>query len=250
MFFSSNGYKTARSNADACERRWKNAMENGNVTEAYSAVHDYETWVEKEREALKGMDPNSHAYEKVEREIDGQVGRAWDMRYEQRLKFSPQQKNEAYERFEVRNQNIANGMMRETERGNVAGYEQLRDQYVKNVAAQERLVGDAKDEGLKIDDQSVHRSKVDILDHDIAMRDQLAEKNRKREEAGKPVKEEDRAMQERYTQRVKQEEVALVKYQNERALQGMRERGASAAEIAAQEEKNRESEKWVESINR
>lgn len=250
MFFSSNGYKTARSNADACERRWKNAMENGNVTEAYSAVHDYEAWVEKEREALNGMDPNSHAYEKVEREIDGQAGRAWDMRHEQRLKFSPQQKNEAYERFEMRNQNIANGMMRETERGNVAGYEQLRDQYVKNVAAQERLAGEAKNEGLKIDDQSVHRSKVDILDHDIAMRDQLAEKIRKREEAGKPVKEEDRAMQERYAQRVKQEEVALVKYQNERALQWMRERGASAAEIAAQEEKSRESEKWVESINR
>ena len=30
----------------------------------------------------------------------------------------------------------------------------------------------------------------------------------------------------------------------------MRDRGASEAEIAAQEEKNRESEKWVESINR
>ena len=114
MFFSSNGYKTARSNADACERRWKNAMENGNATEAYSAVHDYEAWVEKEREALNGMDPNSHAYEKAEREIDGQASRAWDMHHEQRLKFSTQQKNEAYERFEMRNQNIANGMMRET----------------------------------------------------------------------------------------------------------------------------------------
>lgn len=250
MFFSSNGYKTARNNADACERRWKNAMENGNATEAYSAVHDYEAWVEKEREALNGMDPNSHAYEKAEREIDGQASRAWDMHHEQRLKFSTQQKNEAYERFEMRNQNIANGMMRETERGNVAGYEQLRDQYVRNVAAQERLVGDAKNEGLKIDDQSVHRSKVDILDHDIAMRDRLSEKIREREEAGKPVKEEDRAMLDRYAQRVKQEETALVKYQNERTLQGMRERGASEAEIAAQEEKNRESEKWVESINR
>ena len=53
MFFSSNGYKTARNNADACERRWKNAMENGNATEAYSAVHDYEAWVEKEREAFR-----------------------------------------------------------------------------------------------------------------------------------------------------------------------------------------------------
>ena len=53
MFFSSNGYKSARSNADACERRWKSAMENGNATEAYSAVHDYEAGVEKEREAFR-----------------------------------------------------------------------------------------------------------------------------------------------------------------------------------------------------
>ena len=107
-----------------------------------------------------------------------------------------------------------------------------------------------QDEGLKIDDQNIHRSKIDILDHDIAMRDRLSEKIREREEAGKPVKEEDRAMLDRYAQRVKQEETALVKYQNERTLQGMRDRGASEAEIAAQEEKNRESEKWVESINR
>ena len=107
-----------------------------------------------------------------------------------------------------------------------------------------------KDEGLQIDEQCVHRSKIDILDHDIAMRDRISEKIRERDEAGKPVKEEDRIMLERYVQRVKQEEVALVKYQNERILQGMRERGASETEIAAQEEKNRESEKWVESNNR
>ena len=96
----------------------------------------------------------------------------------------------------------------------------------------------------------VHRSKIDILDHDIAMRDRISEKIWERDEAGKPVKEEDRIMLERYVQRVKQEEVALVKYQNERILQGMRERGASETEITAQEEKNRESEKWVESNNR
>ena len=112
------------------------------------------------------------------------------------------------------------------------------------------MAGEMRDEGLKIDDQNIHRSKVDILDHDIAMRDRLSEKIREREEAGKSVKEEDHAMLDRYAQRVKQEETALVKYQNERTLQGMRDRGASEAEIAAQEEKNRESEKWVESINR
>lgn len=250
MFFSSNGFKSARGNAAACERRWKSAMENGNATEAYSAVCDYEAWVEQEREILNGMDPNSHAYEKAEREIDEQAGRAWDMHHEQRMKFSPQQKNEAYERLDMRNQKIANDISRETGRGNVAGYEPLRDRYVRNVAAQERLAGEMKDEGLTIDDQSVHRSKIDILDHDIAMRDRLSEKIREREEAGKPVKEEDRVMQERYAQRVKQEETALVKYQNERTLHGMRERGASEAEISAQEEKNRESERWVESINR
>lgn len=250
MFFSSNGYKSARGNADACERRWKSAIENGNATEAYSAVYDYEAWVRKEREALNGMDPNSHAYERADREIDEQASQAWNMHQEQRLKFSSQQKNEAYERFEMRNQSIRNDMARERECGNAVGYESLRDQYIKNVAVQGRLAGEMKDEGLQIDEQCVHRSKIDILDHDIAMRDRISEKIRERDEAGKPVKEEDRIMQERYVQRVKQEEVALVKYQNERILQGMRERGASETEIAAQEEKNRESEKWVESNNR
>ena len=94
------------------------------------------------------------------------------------------------------------------------------------------------------------QQRVDKLNHDIDMRNKVAEKVEKQMEKGKPVSEQDKANLEKYSSQVKKDEIETVKKQNEKIIQGMKERGASEEAIKHQQEENARSERWVESINR
>ena len=244
-----NKMKEYQKYSEIYERRWNSAMSSHNASEAYAASQDYKKNIEAQEEELKKMDPNSRDYEKAERVIDEQKSKAWDMNYQQRHQFSGEQKKQAYEQLDAKNEGISRDMSKAAERGDVKTYDSLRAQYEKNIASQEQLGGQMKEEGVEFRD-TVHQEKVDLQSHDIDMRNKMNAKVAEREAKGKSVNEEDRAAAEKYTKQVKQDEIDLVKYQGDKKVEGMRDRGASEEEIQAQEEENKRDQQWVQSINR
>ena len=236
-------------NAEAYERRWNNAMKQGNTAEAYTATEDYKRNIEAQEQELKQMDPNSKEYAKAESSIEEQRSKAWDMGNRQRAGSSNGQQQTAYRELSAKNTQISHDMSKSVERADTATYDSLRTQYEKNIAAQERLGKEMKEEGVEFQD-TVYREKVDLHDKDIDMRNKMNEKVARQEATGKNVSREDRASAEKYTKQVNTGEGDLVKYQNDKQIEGMRERGASEESVKAQEEENKRSEKWVESIHR
>lgn len=245
----SSKMKGYQRNAEAYERRWNNAMKQGNTAEAYTATEDYKRNIKAQEEELKQMDPNSKEYEKAERSIEEQRSKAWDMGNQQRINSSNSQQQTAYKELTAKNTQISHDMSKAIERGDTATYDSLRAQYERNISAQERLGQEMKEEGVDFQD-TVHHEKVDLYNQDISMRNKMNEKIAQQEAKGKKVSEEDRGAAEKYTKQVKTGEVDLVKYQNNKQIEGMRERGESEEAIKIQEEENKRDEKWVESINR
>lgn len=243
-----SGIKGYQRNAEAYERRWNTAMREGNASEAYAAQEDYKKNIEKQEEELKKMDPNSKDYEKAERSIEEQKSNAWEMGRQQRIEFSGEEKQEAYQQLNAKNMQISHDMSKAVERGDTASYDFLRSQYEKNISSQEQLGRQMKEEGVDFQD-TVHREKVDLQDHDIDMRNKLNEQLAEKEAKGKKISEEERANASKYSNQVKKDEVELVKYQNDKKIESMRERGASSEEIKAEEEQNKQSEEWVRKIN-
>ena len=243
-----NNMKTYQRTAEACERRWNTAMRDGNASEAYAATQDYKKNIQAQEEELKKMDPNSKEYAKAEQSLDEQRGNAWEMERQQRLEFSGQEKQQTYEELNHKNEQISRDMGKAVERGDTATYDSLRSQYEKNISTQETLGRQMKEEHVEFED-TVHREKVDLQNRDIDMRDKMSERIADREGKGKSVSEEDRAAAEKYTKQVKKDEVELVKYQNDKKIESMRERGASEEEIAAQEKQNQSEQEWVNKIN-
>lgn len=235
--------------ADAYERRWNKAMQQGNITEAYVATEDYKKNITFQEEILKQMDPNSKDYEKAEHALNEQRNMAWEMNNQQRLHSSNSQQQQAYNEFIAKNRYISNEMSKAIDRGDTIMYDSLRLQYEKNIAAQEILGNEMKSEGVDFQD-NVHQEKIDLLNKDIDIRNKMHEKIVQREEKGKKVSEEDRVTAEKYIQQVKTDEVDLVKYQNNKQIEKMNEQGFSKESIKIQEEENKRSEQWIESINK
>lgn len=247
MLSKMKGYQR---NAEAYERRWNNALKQGNIAEAYTATEDYKRNIKAQEEELKQMDPNSKEYAKAEISIAEQQCKAWDMGNRQRSNSSNGQLQTAFKELSAKNTQISHDMSKAVERGDAATYDSLRAQYEKNIFAQERLEQEMKFEDVDFRRDIVHREKVDLLDKDVDMRHKINEKIAQQEVKGKKVNEEDRAFAEKYTRQVKMGQVDLIKYQNNKQIENMVERGASKEAIKAQEEENKRSEKWVESISR
>lgn len=231
------------------EDRWKRSIRDDNAGEAYSAVEDYKRNIAAREEELKKMDPNSREYEKAEMKIDEQKSKLWDMNYEQNRKFSHQDLSNEVENLNAKNMDISNKMSKAVENGDTRTYDTLKAQYNKNIAMQEQMGKRLKEDGFEFK-ANPNQQRRDILDHDIDMRDKLSEKIAKQTEKGKQVSEEDKKALEKYSNNVKQGEIDLVKKQNQQKIDSMRERGVSEQQIKYQQEDNKESEKWVESINR
>ena len=241
--------KSYQRTAEACERRWKTAMRDGNASEAYAATQDYQKNIQAQEEELKKMDPNSKEYAKAEQSIAEQRSNAWEMSREQRIEFAGEQKKQTYEELDHKNEQISRDMEKAVARGDTATYDSLRNQYEKNINTQETLGKQMKEEGVEYKD-TVHQEKIDLKDRDIDMRNKMSEKIAEKESKGKSISPEEKANAEKYAQQVKKDEIEQVKYQNDKKIESMRERGASEAEIEYQKKENEESQKWVESINR
>ena len=235
--------------AEAYERRWKAATEQGNTAEMYAATRDYEKNITAQEKELKQMDPSSREYKKAEESIVEQKATCREMERAQRDLSYGESKRNAYEQLEAKNMQLSRDMGRAVERGDVETYESLRSQYEKNLEIQDRLGANMREEGVKYNDTG-RQSKQDIYSRDCDMREKLSAKVAERESKGKTVKEEDRAAAEKYREQVKKDEENLVKYNGDRTIQSMRERGASEEQIKAQEEKNQQNQEWVRNINR
>lgn len=228
------GYQRA---AEACERRWNTAMRYGYASEAYAASHDYEKNIKAQDEELKKMDPNSHEYEKAERSLEEQRGNSWEMDRQQRDYFSGEEKKQAYQELGEKNNKISRDMTKAVERGDSANYDSLREQYEKNISSKEQLGKQMKEEGVEFTD-TVYQEKVDLHSHDVDMCSKINEKVSEKESKGKSVSEEDRIEAEKYSKQMKQSEADLLKYQNDKEIESMRERGASESAIKSKEEEN------------
>ena len=57
-------------------------------------------------------------------------------------------------------------------------------------------------------------------------------------------------MQDKYIKQVKEDEKNLVKYNNDKKIESLKERNASKEEIEMHEEANERDQKWVNEINR
>lgn len=229
--------------------RWETARSGGNVAETYAAARDYRDNIARQEEELKKMDPNSREYEKAEQSIDEQKSNLWDMEYRQRREFSDGQVQGEMQTLQARNEQISSQMSAAIQRGDTARYDQLRTQYEKNMSVQEQLGTRMKADGVQFED-TLHRQKVTEQNLDIDMRDAVAARVAQQTERGKAPRAEDQEALERYSSQVRQDEVAVVKMQNEQKIQGMRERGESEDHIRYQQEENARTEKWVSDMNR
>ena len=228
--------------------RWETSRSGGNVAETYAAARDYRENIAKQEEELKGMDPNSKEYERAEQAIDEQKSTLWEMEYRQRREFSDGQVQGEMQTLQARNDQIASQMSAAVQKGDSARYDQLRSQYEKNMSVQEQLGTRMKSDGVQFED-TLHRQKVAEQNLDIDMRDAMAARVSQQTERGKAPRAEDQEALDRYSAQVRQDEVAVVKMQNEQKIQGMRERGESEEHIKYQEEENARVEKWVRDIN-
>lgn len=235
--------------AQSYENRWRTAKSGNNVGETYAASQDYRRNIEEQEKELKKLDPNSREYEKAERSIDEQKSKLWQMEYDQRRAFSDHDMQNGMRELEAKNEGLSREMNSAEQKGDVKRYDQLRSQYEKNINAQDQMSREMRENGVECRD-TVQQQRDDLYGHDIHMRDKMNQKVAEQTAKGKTVSEEDRANAEKYSKQVKKDEVENVKWQGNRTIESMRSRGASEEEIKAQQEKNEESVRYVERINR
>lgn len=230
--------KNYQRNAETYERRWKNAYEQGVTSEMYAATRDYEKNIKAQEEELKQMDPNSRDYQKAHKSIEEQKATQHEMVREQKYQSYGEPKHRAYEHLEAKNTQLSHDMAKAIERGDTENYQRLRDQYQKNIETQDQLGREMREEGTKYVDTG-RQSKQDILCKDHDMAEKLEAKVAEREAKGKNVKEEDRAAAEKFRAQAQQTKADTMKYNGDRTVESMREKGESEQKIKEQEEQNK-----------
>lgn len=230
------------------ERRWKEAISDRDFVKAYQAERDYRHNCEQQAQELKAMDPNSREYEQTELAIDKQKTIAWDMYDHQRMLCTNDELQESIRALEAENMSISEKMSRAVQNGDVGEYNYQRKLYDRNIECQQLMVEQLRYSGIDYPD-TIIQQKNDELTNDIHMRDKMNEIVAKRTAAGKNVPQDIRQAADQYTKQAKQDEIELVKMQNEREIESMRKRGASGQEIENRQEEHRRSEEWVKRKN-
>lgn len=242
-------FRNIERNMNYCATRWENNYNSGNALEAQKALDDYREQMVEAKKELYNMDPNSRDYDKAQVALDKQSAKLDVMQQKQNQHYQNQHIANDVEKFKQKNEELSRKMDDAIKKGDTKTYDSLKNQYDHNMKMQEHGCERLKANGYKYED-TLGQQRVDKLNHDIDMRNKVAEKVEKQMEKGKPVSEQDKANLEKYSSQVKKDEIETVKKQNEKIIQGMKERGASEEAIKHQQEENARSERWVESINR
>ena len=232
-----NELKEAQKTNDAVERRWENARKIGSVDEMYVATKDYENNIKKQEAEIKKMDPNSREYEKAQQKLDAQRQQKNEMERTQRSVHRAEGKQADIDKLETKNQDLSRQMDSAIKRGDMKTYDDLKGKYDKNVSAQEKLCSDAKEEGYN-PKETIIQQKAAGVDKDCKIRDQLTDKANR----GKQLSEQEQKQLQKSQNDIRKGEAEQLRYQNEKKLEGMRERGVSEKEI---EQKRQEENKKI-----
>ena len=224
------------------DQRYEQAKKLGDHGEMYNAVRDSRENLKKMEAELEKMDPGSKEYNKASREID-------QRRYEIDVQAREcrtatgfgQGKQESIDKLAQKNMQLSQEMEKAIEKGDTARYDQLKSKYDQNVATQDQLCKQAKEEGYT-PRENIIAQKANGVNLDCDMRDKLAEKVN----SGKHVSQQDRDNLDKYKEQVDKGVGEQIKYQNERKIEGMRERGESAQAIEAQKQENKAAEQRYE----
>lgn len=228
---------------DIIKRCYNNARKNHDMDEQYRQTDNLKKNI-KEKEELNNMDPNSKEYDKAQMEIDKQKGDLIEMEHNNKRDYSADEKRDKIEELQHNNDELSKKMDNAVKKGDTRSFDEHRATYQKNIEKQERYGNELKQEGESYKD-TVHQQKVAQKDLDIDMRDKFGEKIQN----GK-ANEKDKEAFQKYSEQTKKSEIDLVKYQNQKSIESMRERGCSEEQIKIKEEENKRSEQWVERINR
>lgn len=235
-----SAFREAEKANDSVYRRWQQAKRDDNVSEMYVATQDYEENIKKQEEALNKMDPNSKEYDKAQQSLDAQKQQKWDMECDQRRMNNGQGKQKEIDRLKAKNDGLSKDMDKAIEKGDMKRYDQLKSQYDKNVSAQEKLCKDAQYEGYKPKEEIIQQKAAGV-DKDVHMRDKIAEKANN----GKKLTAEEEENLKKYNNNVRKGEADQLRYQSEKKLEGMKERGVPQEQIDKQrEEENAQIERF------
>ena len=205
-------------------QRYEQAKKIGDCGEMYNAVRDSQENLKQMEAERDKMDPGSREYNKACREIDRcryeNSDRAQECRQEAGF---GQGKQDSIDKMEQKNWQLSQEMEKAIEKGDTARYDQLKSKYDQNVATQETMRKEAKEEGYT-PRESIIPQKANGVNLDCDMRDKFAEKV----QSGKNVTQQDRDNLEKYKQQAHEGLGEQIKYQNEMKIEGMIERGAHA----------------------
>ena len=235
---------------DACKNRHDRAKKADEWGEVYQATNDCEKVIEKEKEELKNLDPNSKEYKELETQIEDHERDAWSTRVDDRGEQNTYKAKSDCEKYRQQNDELMKKMSNDVARGDYKSYDEHRAQYEKKLEAQESMEKHMKMNGQDPGKSTTVDQRRDLLNSDIDMRNKMNEKIAKDQEKGKAPKKEELAAQQRYAQNVKKGEIDVVKKQGEQKIESMEKNGASKERIEMEKEQNARDQKWVEGINR
>ena len=221
-------YNDYKKEADRAFKEWQSANKrdkntwNNDSVKSYRAAEEYREATKHMEEEKNKMDPNSEAYEQAGLDIDRQKGRQWEMDNDNRIYCNQQ---DGIQKLEAENKQLYDEMYKESMQAKPDSrhYDELREKYVKNLEAQDRMHAGARGNGEKFEDTR-NAQRQNLLTSDINMRDRFEGKDR--EKSGK------------YADKINEDEKEILRKDGERKVDAMRDRGASEEEIKRQEEDN------------
>lgn len=234
---------------NACDSRWKRSAKEGEWGEVHQATNDCEKIIEREKEQLKNMNPNSKEYSELSDQINKHEDRVWNMKNEQRLNYNTSKMESDLDKYKKQNEEYGRKMDDAIKKGDTRAYDENRARYEKNVSAQESMEKSMKMNGQNVESTAVQQRR-DLLNRDIDMRDKASQRIAEAREKGKQPKQADLDAQKKYAQNVKSGEVDVVKKQNQQKIENMEKRNEDPKKIEAAKEQNAKDEKWVQGINR
>jgi len=228
---------------ECVQRRYDRAQKANNITEMYAAKKDYQDNIDKQKDELNKMDKSSPEYKQAKDNIDKQQSQAHGMHYRSKTGNEMNEIKDHMRDLEYDNERLSNEMDRAVQKGDTKKYDELNQKYTNNIKAQEGISNELKTNGIQ-HDNTIMQQKISKQNHDIDMRNKMAEKVEKAESKGKEPNAKDKANLEKYQQSVKNDERQALEEMDNRKLKEMESYGVSKEAI------DRERENMERSRNR
>lgn len=220
---------------ECIHRRYERAQKANNITEMYSAKKDYQDNIDKQKEELNKMDKTSPEYRQAKESVDKQQNQAHSMYYHSKNGNAMNEIQDHMNDLEYENERLSNEMYNAVQKGDTKKYDELHQKYTNNIKAQEAISSELKANGIE-HNNTIMQQKVSKQNHDIDMRNKMAEKVEKSTSKGKEPNAKDVANLEKYQQSVKNDERQALEEIDNRKLKEMESYGVSKEAIDRERE--------------